>query len=97
METQWLSSKNKNPGAVVSKEGHADSVLGHEKPIIIDFFKKGCYVSSLVSGQYFRCFDIPCPRHVSNKVCNQIKIYNLSYLRKLVYKGWFIGNNKKMI
>ena len=27
----WLSGKEKFPGAVVSKGGHADSLLGHEK------------------------------------------------------------------
>ena len=32
METNWLSSKEKVLGAVVSKEGHANSLLGHESP-----------------------------------------------------------------
>ena len=30
VETYWLSSKDKVLGAVVSKEGQADSILGHE-------------------------------------------------------------------
>ena len=30
MKTYWLSGKEKTPGTAVSKEGHADSVLGHE-------------------------------------------------------------------
>ena len=29
--TQWLSTKEKVPGEVVNKKGHADSVLGNEK------------------------------------------------------------------
>ena len=31
VETHWLSSKEKVPGIAVHKEGHADSVLGHER------------------------------------------------------------------
>ena len=30
VKTHWHSSKEKVPGTVVSKEGHADSVLKHE-------------------------------------------------------------------
>ena len=30
VETRWLSSKEKVPGAAISKEGHGDSLLGHE-------------------------------------------------------------------
>ena len=31
VERHWLSGKEKVPGAVVSKEGHADSLLNLEK------------------------------------------------------------------
>ena len=31
VETDWLSNKEKIPCTVVSKEGHADSLLGHER------------------------------------------------------------------
>ena len=31
METHWLSSKENVLGAVISKEGHADSLLEHER------------------------------------------------------------------
>ena len=31
VKTQSLFSKERIPGAHVSKEGHADSLLGHEK------------------------------------------------------------------
>ena len=30
MGTHWLSGKERDPGAVVSKEGHADSHLGYD-------------------------------------------------------------------
>ena len=32
MDTHWLSSTEKVPGAAVSNEGHADSLLGHWRP-----------------------------------------------------------------
>ena len=31
MDIHWLSSKEKVPGVDVSKEGHADSLLGYER------------------------------------------------------------------
>ena len=31
VETHWLYSIQKNPRTALSKEGHADSVLGYEK------------------------------------------------------------------
>ena len=31
VETHWLSCEEKVLGAAINKEGHADSVLGHEK------------------------------------------------------------------
>ena len=31
VKIHWLSSKGKVPGAAVSKEGYADSLLGHER------------------------------------------------------------------
>ena len=31
VEIRWLSSKEKVPGAVVSKEGNTDSLLRHER------------------------------------------------------------------
>ena len=55
-----------------------------------------CYVSSLASGQYSKCFGIPaCPRHVSDEVRKQTKIYILSYLLDLARKGCLMGKNKK--
>ena len=40
METHWLSGNENVPGAAISKEGHPDSLLGHKRPINIDFLKK---------------------------------------------------------
>ena len=31
VETHWLSGKEKVPATAVCKEGHVDSVLGHER------------------------------------------------------------------
>ena len=31
VETHWLSSKEKASGAAISKEGHADTLLRHER------------------------------------------------------------------
>ena len=31
VEMHWLSDKEKVPGVAVSKEGHVDSLLGHEE------------------------------------------------------------------
>ena len=45
METHWLSGKEKVPGVMVSKEGHADSVLEYKWSITIDFLEKGTTVS----------------------------------------------------
>ena len=39
-ETHRLFIKEKKLGTMVSKEGHADSVLGHEKLITIDLLEK---------------------------------------------------------
>ena len=36
METHWLSGKVKVPGAVVSKECHADSLQGHERVDLLE-------------------------------------------------------------
>ena len=38
METHWLFGKEKVPGAAASKEGHADSVLEHERTHFSWFF-----------------------------------------------------------
>ena len=45
MEANWLSGREKDPGAAVSKEDHAESVLGYERPINIDFLEKGTTVN----------------------------------------------------
>ena len=47
VETHWLSSKEKVLGAVVSKEGHADSVLGHEKTHHYWFTCKQCFLGPI--------------------------------------------------
>ena len=60
VETPGLSGKEKVPGTVVSKEGHAESLLIVKGPITIDFLGKGetintaCYCRLL--GQYFTLF-----------------------------------------
>ena len=41
VELHWLSGKKNVPGAAVSKEGHADSLLGYEKnPLQLISLKK---------------------------------------------------------
>ena len=47
MEISWLLRKENIPGAVISKERHADSLLGHKRPITIDFLEKGEIVNSV--------------------------------------------------
>ena len=34
LETHWLSGKKKVSGTVISKEGHADNLLGYERILI---------------------------------------------------------------
>ena len=46
VETHWLSGKEKVASEVVSKESDTDSVLGHERTIIIDFLDKVATVNS---------------------------------------------------
>ena len=41
----WHSGKEKILGEAVSKESHADTLLGHEKPMTIDFLEKGATVN----------------------------------------------------
>ena len=43
VETHWLSGEEV-PGAVIIKEGHADSIRGHERVCSIDLLKKGARV-----------------------------------------------------
>ena len=38
MEIHWISRKGKLPGTTVSKEGHADNVLGHETKLTLLIF-----------------------------------------------------------
>ena len=54
VETHWLASKEKLQGAAASKEGYADSLLGHKKPMIIDFFEKDATVNSTSYCQLIR-------------------------------------------
>ena len=44
VETQWPSSKAKILGGVFSKEGHAESLLRHERSHHTDFLKEGATV-----------------------------------------------------
>ena len=46
MVTHWFSGKEKVPGAVVSKEGNADCILGHKRPITTDFLGYGAIINS---------------------------------------------------
>ena len=46
VETHRLSDKEKFTNSAVSKEGHADSVLWHKRPITIDFLEKCATVNS---------------------------------------------------
>ena len=45
MKTHWLSRKEKAPVTAVSKEGHADSLLGHERTYHFDVLEKGATVN----------------------------------------------------
>ena len=36
----YISDEKKVPGAVISKDGHADNLLGRERPFTIDFSEK---------------------------------------------------------
>ena len=51
VETHWLSSKEKVPGAVVRKEDHTDSFVEHEKTHQIDSIRKKC--------NHKQCFPLP--------------------------------------
>ncbi len=53
MNTYWLSPKEKVPGAEVSKETHADSLLGQEKTHHYFFSKKWSNCK--------QCFVLPTP------------------------------------
>ena len=52
-ETYWLSGKEKVLGTAVSKEGHADSHLGHERTHHYWFLWDRC--------NYKQCFLLPTP------------------------------------
>ena len=41
VEIHWLAGKEKVLGAVVSKRGHPDSLLGYQRLINTDFLEKG--------------------------------------------------------
>ena len=51
----WLSGKKKIPGKAVSKEGHADRLLGMKEPITIDSLEKKCNRN--------QCFVLTTPFH----------------------------------
>ena len=55
METHWLSSKEKVPGAAVSKESHAVSLLEHERTHPPDFLEKGTTVNSAL---YYNIWEL---------------------------------------
>ena len=44
LKTHWLFGKKTVPDAIKNKESHADSLLGHEKSITIDFLEKDATV-----------------------------------------------------
>ena len=69
VETHWLSSKEKVQGAAVSKEDHAESVLG---PNSIAFLEKGATVDSASYHQLFR--------HNSSYLLNDSHIYIYIYI-----------------
>ena len=50
LDAYWLSGKEKVIGAVVNKESHANSLLGHE----INFFEKDAYVNITFYCQLLR-------------------------------------------
>ena len=53
VEIHWLFGKEKVLGTVISKEGHADIFLRHEKkPITIDFLEKGATVKNASCCQF---------------------------------------------
>ena len=43
-ETQWLSSKEKIPGAAVNKEGLVDGLLRHDRSYHPQLFWKKCFL-----------------------------------------------------
>ena len=45
-ETYWISGKEKVLRLGVSKGDQANSLLGHKRPVTIDFFQKGATVNS---------------------------------------------------
>ena len=51
METHWFSSEEKVPVTMVTKEGHADSLLGHERIHHNSFSWKSATVN--------KCFLLP--------------------------------------
>ena len=54
VETHWLSGKKKVLGATVSKEGHANSLLGHERTNHLVSLKKGATINSASYCQLLR-------------------------------------------
>ena len=52
LETNWLTGKEKIPSTAISKEGHADSLLGQEGTVTIYILEKGatvnCYMVSSI-------------------------------------------------
>ena len=76
----WLSGKEKVPGAAVSKEGHAYSLLGNEGPTTIDFLEKGATVNSASYCQVIRktlpyLLNDPCVCVSADCMENQIGIF----------------------
>ena len=60
VEAHCFPGKEKIASTVVSKQGDADSLVGYEKPITIDFLKRGAVVNSAfycqLLRQYFTLF-----------------------------------------
>ena len=76
VKTHWLSGKEKVPGIVVSKEGHAVTIFWDMKePITIDFLEND---ASINSACYCQLFWQNSP-YLLNSPCISIIVKSLSF------------------
>ena len=57
VETDCLSVKEKLPDDIVCDKSHADSFMGHERFIIMDFLEEGTTVDNAFYCQLFRQYS----------------------------------------
>ena len=82
LETHWFWGKENVPGARISKEGHADSLLEHERNHHYWFPQKGATVNS---AYYCKSFGKICFIYWMNLIYIYIYIY-------ISNKAWHIEN-----